>query len=198
MTSNIDFFNARAATWDEHNTKSTAEKINRILTASDMAKNDSVLDIGTGTGVLLPHVARAVGAEGSICAVDFSPMMLQQAHQKYASLPTRTSFVLADVEHDGINGKFNRIMMYCVYPHIQSPVDTLRRLYHDNLACQGTITIAHPVGRHFINNMHSHCPIKSRYLPAADELAAQLTYNGLTVDYAEESPDIYIVRIRKC
>lgn len=197
MNAVAEFFNTKAAKWDEHNTLSTPEKIDYILKAAGVRNADSVLDIGTGTGVLLPHIAHRTGVFGSINAVDISAGMLALAHDKYAGLNCPTQFTLADVERDSLYGYYDRIIIYCVYPHLRHPMATLHRLADQNLAAHGTITIAHPIGREFINAVHSHTEVFSNGLPPATELAATLAEQGFLPDYIEESSQIYIVRFRQ-
>lgn len=51
----------------------------RALDALDLAPGLSVLDVGAGTGRLVPTLAAAVGPGGEIFAVDRSPGMLDEA-----------------------------------------------------------------------------------------------------------------------
>lgn len=48
-------------------------------------KGGSVLDLCTGTGTLLPHLAAKVGPEGQVIGLDFSPGMLKMAREKTTS-----------------------------------------------------------------------------------------------------------------
>lgn len=73
------YFNARAATWDGHITDETRARLRAIVAGLGIAPGSTVLDVGTGTGVLLPFLAEAVGPEGRVVAVDFAPAMLARA-----------------------------------------------------------------------------------------------------------------------
>ena len=197
MNTTSEFFDSKAAIWDDDNTLSTPEKIARVLSAAGVRENDTVLDIGTGTGVLLPHIAELIGAGGSIMAVDISPKMLALAHHKFASLGSSIQFVLADAESDYIAGTYDRIFLYCIYPHLHYPIETLMRLAERNLRPGGTITIAHPMSRAFLNDVHRRVPVHSSDLPAASELTATLTAHGFTPLTTEETDEIYLVTLRK-
>jgi ubiquinone/menaquinone biosynthesis C-methylase UbiE len=43
-----------------------------------------VADIGTGTGYFLPHLAKAVGASGSVLAIDIEPTMVRYVRERAA------------------------------------------------------------------------------------------------------------------
>jgi len=55
----------------------------------------TALDVCTGTGDLASVLAKIVGATGTVTAVDFSPAMLEVAHQRWRALPNIT-FVQGD------------------------------------------------------------------------------------------------------
>ena len=55
-----DFFNLVAQKWDtmcQHD----VSKIDKIVELVDLEQEDSVLDVGTGTGVMIPHLLKRVG-----------------------------------------------------------------------------------------------------------------------------------------
>ena len=47
----------------------------------ELRRGDSVLDVGCGTGVNLPHLCEAVGPAGHVYGVDISPGMLRKARK---------------------------------------------------------------------------------------------------------------------
>lgn len=48
-----------------------------------LSRGSKVLDVGTGTGVLIPMLIEAVGASGAVVALGFDPQMLAEAKKKY-------------------------------------------------------------------------------------------------------------------
>lgn len=52
------------------------QKPDEIVAAMDIAPGDTVVDLGAGTGYLLPRLSAAVGAAGSVIAADIEPAML--------------------------------------------------------------------------------------------------------------------------
>jgi ubiquinone/menaquinone biosynthesis C-methylase UbiE len=61
-----------------------------------LSPGDRVLDVMTGTGLLLPLAAASVGTEGSVLGVDFASGMLRVAEEKVVDLPV-VQLALADV-----------------------------------------------------------------------------------------------------
>ena len=118
-----------------------------------------------------------------ITAVDYSTGMLDIARSKFADLIPRPEFRCMDFETETIPGEYDHIILYCVYPHLHTPVDTLKWLRGVNLADSGTITVAFPSDEKFINSIHRHKHSESDILPPAD--------------VAESTHDNYIINIAK-
>lgn len=192
-----EFFDKIAGTWDENEVLSTPIKINQVLDYFDLHENQDILDLGTGTGVLLPFITQRIGENGKILAVDFSEGMLSQAKRKYSNLTPTLSFRNLDFENDLIPGQFDRIILYCVYPHLHSPVETLKWLEKVNLKEEGLISIAFPTGPDFINNIHKERHSDSDILPSPEILTQYLVSNGLDAYVASDSEECYVVNIRK-
>lgn len=191
------FFDKLAPEWDNNEVLSTPDKINEILNFIDIRKGDSVLDLGTGTGVLLPSIAERVGKEGRITAVDYSQGMLNRAIEKFSSLEPKPEFLNLDFETENLEGEFNHIILYCVYPHLHTPVETLKWLIKVNLKDGGDITIAFPCGPDYINNIHKEKHSESDILPSATGLAKYLKDNGLNATVLADSDQTYVVKITK-
>ena len=56
----------------------------KIITRSGIKQGMTVLDLGFGSGAFTTFVARAVGGQGKVYAVDIQPKMLQQLEHKLA------------------------------------------------------------------------------------------------------------------
>lgn len=192
-----EFFDKLAPVWDAHEVLSTPRRVSEILQHAHIQTGESVLDLGTGTGVLLPQLAALVGPEGAITAVDYSQGMLDIAIRKNSGLIPCPTFSCLDFETETIDGIFHHILLYCVYPHLHTPVDTLHWLRAVNLADNGLITIAFPTDENFINHIHRQKHSESDCLPPAHALAETLRQHGLDAVVAKADKDSYIINISK-
>ena len=191
------FFDKMAPTWDENEKLSTPERVNHILDFIDIQNGHEILDLGTGTGVLIPFLAQRVGEKGKITAVDYSEGMLERAITKFSHIKPLPEFLKLDFEKDTLQDEYDRIILYCVYPHLHTPVETLKWLFKVNLKDNGIISIAFPCGPDFINNIHRERHSESDVLPSASQLVDYLKLNGLNAVVAAETTEAYIVNIMK-
>ena len=190
------FFDNLAPEWDDNEVLSTPDKIREILDKIELKEDQEVLDLGTGTGVLLPFIAERIGNDGKIIAVDYSEEMLKRAKQKFSSLSPSPVFLNLDFENENIEGEFDLIFLYCVYPHLHQPIETLKWLKKVNLKQGGSIIIAFPCDNNFINNIHREKHSESDQLPSASSLANFLKENGFEADVLSESSGTYVVKIQ--
>ena len=189
----VQFFDNLAPQWDGDEILSTPEKIRSILSKLPLKVGDDVLDLGTGTGVLIPYIKELIGDSGTITAVDGSMGMLTIAIKKYGDLDN-VNFIFADFESTIFDSKFDLIMLYSVYPHLHYPEATLKELLN-NLKPGGSIIVAFPTDETFINNIHRDRKADSDLLPSAAELAKRFRLWGLRADVLAATADEYIVKI---
>ena len=93
----VNFFNSIAKDWDNI-IKVDEKKINYLLSQIDIKEDDYILDVGTGTGVLIPFLA-ALSPKGSVKAIDISCNMLDIARKKFNDI-NNVEFTLLNVETD--------------------------------------------------------------------------------------------------
>ncbi|MBM3724016.1 MAG: class I SAM-dependent methyltransferase [Acidobacteria bacterium] len=61
------------------------QKPKELIAALEIRPGQAVADLGTGAGYLLPHLSRAVGAQGKVFAQDIFPDFLEKARATAAS-----------------------------------------------------------------------------------------------------------------
>ncbi len=193
--SEIDFFDNLAPSWDANEVRSTPERIKSILGKLPIGKGMNVLDLGTGTGVLVPYLSETVGSEGHVTAIDLSEGMLTIAKQKYGDLKN-VSFLKIDFEEEQIPGVYDVVMLYSVYPHLHAPVDTMEWLFKMNIKTGGVIIIAFPSDEKFINNIHHERKSESDHLLPAHTLADMINSWGFCASVTAATADEYIIEVR--
>lgn len=192
----ISFFDKLSENWDDNEVLSTPEKINEILSRLDIREGAYILDLGTGTGVLIPYLSTLAGEMGHVVAIDASEGMLKKAIGKNRHL-NNVTFRKSDFECETPEGTYDLIMLYCVYPHLKSPRETISRLVNENLKPGGKIIIAFPTDEAFINNIHKERKAESDRLPSAHDLCALFVKWGLKSTVVGYDSDIYIVSVGK-
>lgn len=193
-TEEILFFDRLSDIWDDNEVLSTPDKISEILSQLDIRKGMEILDLGTGTGVLVPYLSSMVGDTGKVTALDISEGMLNRAKKKNMHLANAV-FILKDFEKEELTGKYDLILLYCVFPHMHNPEQTLRRLVLNNLKEKGRIIIAFPSDENFINNIHKERKAESDMLPSAPRLSFILQEWGFESSVIRYDEGHYMVEI---
>lgn len=98
-----------------------------IVQALELQPGMSVVDLGAGTGYMLPFLSQAVGADGKVIAVevqaDFLSMLRVRAHHE--QLPNIT--VLEDTATSlPLTEKVDRVLLLDTYRELEQPVAMLR------------------------------------------------------------------------
>ena len=82
-----EYFDQVADSWDEkYLTLKLSNFLEKLVPQFDLKVGQEVLDVGTGTGVLIPYLVKAVGSSGSVTAIDFSEKMIHKCKAKYSHL----------------------------------------------------------------------------------------------------------------
>ncbi len=194
-------FDEMAAVWDDiaatHANKST--KLARIAKAGISQSETRVLDIGTGTGGLLPSI---VGCKpNSIIAIDLSYAMLQKTRKNH---PKLLKNLVSLLQTDALflpfaDATFNSVYCHGVFPHLKEISVALQELWR-LLVPGGRLVISHAIGRERVNAIHSRhraAILRNDLLPTGAEVEKILLKNGWAVLECEDSEDIYLILAEK-
>lgn len=191
------FFNSMALKWDiicNHD----ENKINHILDLIGVKNQDKVLDVGTGTGILLPFLLERIGQSGEIVGIDIAEKMLEIAKKKNPSKNIR--FICADILDVELQEEyFDVIICYSAFPHFkdqQRAVSNMSRCLKD----MGVLCICHSQSRDAINSLHkkSSDKIISRdHLPEMDIMKRYFSNAGLEVIKQIDNEEMFVILGRK-
>ena len=162
------FFDRLAPSWDAGTVRDDAI-IGTILDRAEMTAGKTVLDVGCGTGVLIPdYLARGAA---SVTAIDLSEKMVGIAREKF-SAEKNVTVLCADALTFACGRKFDCIVIYNAFPHFAEPERLIGAL-SDALNPGGTLTVAHGMSREALLKHHKNVPaaVSSELMPA-DALAS--------------------------
>ena len=191
----ILFFDRLSDSWDDNEFLSTPDKIRELISLAEVKEGMNVLDLGSGTGVLIPFISETVGPEGHVLAVDISEGMLGKAKQKYGLLDN-VDFRKLDFEEEELRGEYDRIFLYCVYPHLHTPQLTLQRLIKTNLKPGGKLIVAFPTDEKYINGIHRERKAESELLPSAPTLSSIFNSWGLKSSVVAYDSNRYVIEVK--
>lgn len=169
MDTQKEFFNAAAFSWDEV-CRHDMGKVEGILDLVNIEKGSRVLDVGTGTGVLVPSLSRRVTESGWIKAVDIAEKMIEVAKRKNTC--ENVIFSCEDVLADSVDDlSYDHILCYSMFPHFKNKKEAIEKL-KAKLKVGGKLTICHAQTRDEINRLHRRKgeAVKDDILPAKEEL----------------------------
>jgi ubiquinone/menaquinone biosynthesis C-methylase UbiE len=159
------YFNENVDLFEPPLPKGVAERLKATVKASRLRRGERVLDVGTGTGILIPYIMKCGPSEIHVC--DLAENMLRRVKGKFPQVMAHLCDVgdlqLPDDSLDVafINACFSNIM------NKSKCLDNLYRL----LRRKGRLVISHPLGRDFIVELKKHTPFHLDLLP--DEAGAK-------------------------
>lgn len=147
-----EFFNTLAESWDQARAHDPA-RLAELVARTGIQAGQAVLDVGCGTGVLISHLLKTVGATGRVTGVDVSDNMVEIAARKYAG-SANAALLRCDVMDYAPAGRFDHVTCLNFFPHIQDKPAFLQKALADWLAPGGWLHIFHDLSRQQVNRIH--------------------------------------------
>jgi len=186
------FFDMHAHKWDSFVTDDLLKRIGRdIIPALNIRERESILDVGSGTGILLPYLRKVAGKESRIVALDYSQAMIEKAKEKYG---INYEYVCADAGKTGLEEQsFDVVVCFSVFPHFSDKRKVLKELYRI-LKPGGRLIVAHADVKETINAFHHGVggPVAHDFMPENDEMTKLLEKAGFKNNQINEGKDYYI------
>jgi len=190
------YFNQRAAIWDETSSETDMTKLERMAQRLNIEPGSTVLDVGSGTGVLIPFLLSRIGKKGRLVALDFAEEMLKRAQAK--CLGGRIDYLRANVTGIPLRDEiFDVVVCYSSFPHFR---DKLRALIEMNRVTKsgGRLLICHTSSRARINEVHREIPaVENDIVPDEGEMQIMLSMAGFTDIKIDDSSESYLASARK-
>lgn len=185
------FFDKAAADWDSGHRFDPA-RLDRLVAEVGVAEGETVLDLGTGTGVLVPHLLSAIGAAGSVIAVDYSGEMLARAKARFPD--PRVTYVQAEAADITLaDGSVDKVICFSAFPHFPAKGAAMAEAAR-LLRPGGSFHVAHFDSRADLNDMHAKVggAVGMDHLPPADAMRSLAAAAGLRVTVLEDAPGRYL------
>jgi ubiquinone/menaquinone biosynthesis C-methylase UbiE len=191
-----DFFNSRAATWDEKAVEKDVSRLEAMAARLDIKTGATVLDVGTGTGVFVPYILKRIGRAGNLVCLDYAGEMLKMARAK--GFEGNIGYVCADIEDSRLPDKsFDAVVCYSAFPHFQDKAKALKEI-NRLLKPGGRLFICHTSGRQAINKIHRSLPeVCDHLFPENGEMNRLLSGAGFEDICISDGRDDYLASARK-
>ena len=132
----------------------------RLLDLAHVAPDQSVLDIGCGTGSLAIAASRRVGASGVVHGIDAASEMIERARHKAAKAHVNATFTHAGVEEMPFpDNQFDVVLASLMFHHIRRAVrEQCAREMHRVLKPGGKALVVEfgRNGKSLIERLHKH------------------------------------------
>lgn len=163
------------------------ERLERIVAAAAIQAGDVVLDVGSGTGILIPLIQRC--RPGKILACDLSRKMLKKLRSNYSAVET----VLSDVRDLALPEKsVDAVFINACYPNIVDKAGAFANLAR-MLKPGGRMVISHPLGRSFIDCLRKTTKFPLDDFPTRPEAARLFDPFGFAIAVFVDDPQLYIL-----
>jgi predicted methyltransferase len=165
------------------------QKPAEVVQLSAIAPGMHVADIGAGTGYFLPHLSRAVGAQGVVHALDVEPDMVRHMTERTRreGLANVQARVIPTNDPGLAPASVDRVLVVDTWHHIDARVDYSKKLLA-GLKPGGRLLVVD-----FTLESGKGPPAKHRIAPEA--VISELTQAGFRAELVadETLPDQYVV-----
>jgi len=188
------YFNEQANTWDKRfHTPNLSSFLEKLVPQFGLEPGQNILDVGTGTGVLIPYLIREVGPAGSVTAIDCSENMIQICKTKHSHFKN-VSVRLQDIEEDAFpTESFDAIICFGLFPHLENKEKALQNMNH-TLKPGGTLIIAHALSSEELKAHHNSASsaVVHDMLPEEAEMIQLLEQTGFAEIRIKDEPGCYL------
>jgi len=187
-----DFFRDIVHFFDPPLPKGVPERLEKIVSSAHIAHGDIVLDLGAGTGILVPIIRKYEPKK--IFACDISNAMLVRLKEQYAYAET----ILADARDITLADKYiDVIFMNACYPNIVDKRATFANISR-MMKPDGRMVISHPMGKAFIDLIRGQTTFPLDDFPGKSMAGKLLKPFGFEIKDFVDEPNLYImVAIKK-
>jgi len=194
----VSFFDSIAGKWDGwEDLDRLAARLAAGLDALGVGPDETVLDVGCGTGNLTRALLARLSDRGRVVAIDFSEAMVARAKQKICD--DRVAWNVTDAMRLPLSDEaVDRVICYSVWPHFDDPGAAARELGRV-LRARGALHVWHLASREKINEIHASAgaAVSADVLAPAVQTASLLEGCGLSPFAVVDDDSGYLVSALK-
>ncbi|MBL0732091.1 MAG: class I SAM-dependent methyltransferase [Desulfosarcina sp.] len=182
-----EFFDKITHVFDPPLPEGVPERLDQIVADAEIKRGDCILDVGSGTGILLPLIHKY--KPGKIVACDLSEEMLESLKKQHPYAITIKSDVRdLTLPDDSIDVVF----VNACYSNLVDKKGFLINIGR-MMKAGGRMVISHPMGRGFIDLLREKSPFPLDDFPYESEAKNMLAPQGLNVSKYIDRKDLYIL-----
>ena len=108
--------------------RGSAQRSDALVDSLGLHAGETIADVGTGVGHLLPYIVRRIGSSGTIFAVDIYPEFVDKTRQRIAAEGWRNVYALLGTDHDPKlpANRIDAAILLDTYHHLDYPEATMR------------------------------------------------------------------------
>ena len=183
-----EYFNQLASKWDQMTPEETRARLPQMIDYLGIKPGDTILDVGCGTGILLPLLYKAADGGGKIVSLDIAEEMLKQARNN--GHQGNINFIHADVAAIPLSDEaFDLVICYSCFPHFANKPGALAEMARV-MRNGGRLAICHTDSRQAINKLHKSIgnTVGNDTIPDEATMRKMLTASGLkSIEIRDES-----------
>ncbi len=199
MTSQAtSFFDEHAATWEEkHYPPDVRKRVEALVDAFSIRSGSRVLDVGSGSGILLPYLRFAIGVFGKLVAFDLSLQMVKAgAAHRYAEDAVAFQGDVSWIPL--LQASFDAVVCFACFPHFPDKERAMGELGRV-LRSGGELFVAHLLSSQELAEHHArHSAVSEHRLPPREEMEELCAKAGFSRPTVEDRPGLFLLKACRC
>lgn len=195
------FFNERAENWLDmwYEDQETGEydryekEFQRLFSLVPIKDGDHVLDVGCGSGVLVPYILERILDNGVLYELDYAEKMIEV--NKRLHNDKRIKFLVSDIVDVSLeSGSCDSVICFSCFPHFQEKEQALRAMAR-MLKKGGWLSVAHFDSSEELNNHHRKAsgPVMHDKLPDKKAMKRLFVNSGLKTGKFIDESGFYLI-----